>query len=284
MSAPAGEFLHFTGPDGELVARRWGSGSPLVLLHSLALSGEMWAEAAEQFCAHHEVFALDVRGHGLSGWSGRDFSVDELTGDVSALLDHLGLASAHLLGLSMGGSIALTFAGLHPGRVDRLVLCDTTAWYGEDAPLAWAERAEQAARRSRAAQMPFQIDRWYSAPYRRAHAASCAAVSGIFLRTNPAAHASACRALGAFDSRPLLHSISSPTLVLTGEDDYATPPEMGRTIDELVPDSRFVLAPGKHFAILESTALRSLVLAHLAGSEIDPTAPIAPDPCCVGAK
>lgn len=271
---------HFAGPDGPLSFRRAGSGLPLVLLHSLALSGEMWSGVVEDFSTTHEVFALDLRGHGASGWSRKDFGVEELGDDVLALFDHLGLERAHLLGLSMGGSVALTLAGRAPERIDRLVLCDTTSWYGADAPTAWAARASQAASRPRYLQINFQVERWFSDEFRQHHPDVVSLVTGIFLRATPAAHAAACRALGAMDSRALLSAITAPTLVVCGRDDTATPPEMGETIVEGVPEAELLLAPAKHFAILESPRLRAAIVAHLHGERaaIDPTG-LAPD-CC----
>jgi 3-oxoadipate enol-lactonase len=271
----------FDGPDGPLSYYRSGSGTPLVLVHSLALSARMWADIAGEFAAAHEVLALSLRGHGESSWSGEDFSVEDLTGDVLALLDHRGIERAHVLGLSMGGSVALTLAGLAPARVERLVLCDTTAWYGPEAPAAWRERAAQAAGRPRYQQIGFQVDRWFTTTFRAQHPEVVNHVTGIFLSTTPAVHAAACRALGTMDSRGLLPAITASTLVITGREDQATPPSMGETIAACVPGATMVLAPAKHFAILESHGLRSTVLAHLAGA-----APLAlgeaalTDGCC----
>ncbi|HVB06778.1 MAG TPA: alpha/beta fold hydrolase [Acidimicrobiales bacterium] len=281
--APAARFgapERFAGPDGRLAYHRTGSGSPLVLLHSLALGAEMWAGLARELASEHEVLALDLRGHGASEWSGAPFGVEELTDDVLALLDHLGHARAHLLGLSMGGSVALTLAGLAPERVERLVLCDTTAWYGEEAPKAWAERAAQAAGKPRYQQIAFQVDRWFTADFRRFHPEVVSAVTGLFLRTAPATHAEACRALGALDSRHLLAAITAPTLVITGREDYATPPAMGEAIAAGVPDGRFLVSPARHFAILESPRLREVVREHLAGRSLTVTERELVEGCC----
>jgi 3-oxoadipate enol-lactonase len=249
-------------------------------LHSLALGAEMWADVATELADEHEVLALDLRGHGSSGWSGRDFSVEELTEDVVALLDHLGHVDASVLGLSMGGSVALNLAGRAPTRVNRLVLCDTTAWYGDDAPEVWGERAQQAATRPRYQQIAFQVERWFTNEFRHHHPEVVQSVTGLFLRCAPATHAAACRALGALDSLKLLGEITAPTLVICGREDFATPPAMAEVIVEGVGDARLLLAPAKHFAILESPALRRAVAAHLSGEVLDPGADELLGPCC----
>ena len=270
------------GPDGRLSYLRGGSGAPLVLLHSLALGAPIWTSTLAELGRGHDVIALDVRGHGASGWSGRDFSVQDLATDALATMDHLGLDRAAVLGLSMGGSVALTLAGSQPGRVASLVLCDTTAWYGPDAVSAWGQRAEQAAGRPRSAQIGFQMERWFTSTFCAQHPDVVATVTGLFLSCAPAVHAAACRALGALDSRPLLGAITAPTLVITGRDDLATPPPMGEAIAAAVPGATMVTPEGKHFAILESPRLRELAAAHLAGIAL-PTLGEGPEPCCAGA-
>jgi len=236
--------------------RRLGSGPPVVLLHPLALSGEVWGEFAQRLSGTFDVIAADARGHGESGWDGGPFSVDDLADDVAALLDGLGLESASLTGLSMGGSTAISFAGRYPERADALVLADTTAWYGPDAPQAWAERADSVLSQPRERQVPFQTERWFTERFRQRHPAEVNRVAGIFLRTGGLAHAQACRALGGMDSRGLLARITAPALVLTGAEDYATPPAMGQAIADGVAGAQArVLGSLRHLSLVEDPSL-----------------------------
>ncbi|OLF06056.1 alpha/beta hydrolase [Actinophytocola xinjiangensis] len=247
--------------------RRRGSGPPLLLLHPLALSGRVWEPLTDRLAADFDVIAPDARGHGESGWDGAEFGVTDLADDVVALLDGLGLASAHVLGMSMGGSVALTLAGRAPGRVDRLVLADSTAWYGEDAVPVWTERAGRVAATARTAQIPFQVDRWFTDAFRRTHPAQVNRVVGIFLATDPAAHAQACLALGHLDSRELLASVTAPTLAFAGEQDYATPPAMSEYLAAHVPDATALTLPDlRHLSLVERPELAGLVRAHLTGA------------------
>lgn len=252
---------------GQLAYRRTGSGQPLLLLHSLALSGRMWEPVVAEFARRHDVVMVDLRGHGQSTGTTEPFSVADLAGDLEQLLDHLEWPKAHVIGLSMGGSIAVTFAAHFPTRVDRLGLCDTTAWYGPEAPTAWAARAASARSRPRHSLIPFQVGRWFSDDFARTHAEMVSHVVRIFLGTRPQTHALSCEALGAFDARHELASITAPTLVVTGEQDYATPPDMGKVLAEGIPAAQFRVWPeSRHFAILESAELRGELLAHLGGA------------------
>jgi 3-oxoadipate enol-lactonase len=268
------------GPVGPIAYRRTGRGHPLVLLHSLALDSRMWGPYAARLGPHFDVIAADARGHGGSGWDGRPFDTADLAADLAALLDGLGLASAHVLGMSMGGSVAIEFAGTHQARVDRLVLADTTAWYGETAVDAWTERAERAVALPRRRQVPFQVDRWFTEGFRRTHHDEVRRIAGIFVETDSGAHAEASLALGRLDARHLLAGITAPTLSVTGEEDYATPVEMGRAIAEGVADGcHRTLAGLRHLSLVERPDLAGLVRAHLEGAE--PAEPDSVGTCCL---
>lgn len=240
--------------------RRYGQGEPVVLLHPLALSGSVWGEFADRLSADADVIAPDARGHGNSPWDGLAFSIDDLADDLRRLLDALDIAEAHLAGLSMGGSTAVTFAGRHPDRVRSLFLADTTAWYGPDAPTKWAERAANAVNTPREQQLTFQLDRWFTEHFRRRGESAVDRVVDAFLATDGAAHGEACRALGGLDARPLLEKITAPTLVLTGVEDYATPPAMGAAIADHVKTGRAEVLPGlRHLSLIEKPDLAGRV-------------------------
>ncbi|MCH6170154.1 alpha/beta hydrolase [Pseudonocardia alaniniphila] len=240
----------------------------------------MWGPYAARLAPHFDVIAPDARGHGASGWDGRPFDTADLAADLAALLDGLGLASAHVLGMSMGGSVAIEFAGTHQARVERLVLADTTAWYGETALGAWTERAERAVALPRMRQVPFQVDRWFTERFRRTHHDEVRRIAGIFVETDSGAHAEASLALGRLDARHLLAGITAPTLSVTGEEDYATPVQMGREIAEGVADGRHrTLAGLRHLSLVERPDLAGLVRAHLDGAE--PAEPDSAGTCCL---
>lgn len=253
----------FEGPAGTLAYSRGGTGEPLVLLHSLALSSQMWSSILPEFLSHHDVIACDARGHGESTWNKSEFSVEDMARDLLSLFDHLDLVQPNVLGLSMGGSTALTFAGMYPARINRLVLCDTTAWYGPIAEHAWEQRAETVERASRSDQIPFQLDRWFTSKFREEHPGIVSHIAGIFEQTDSHVHVAACRALGSLDARNLLPRIIAPTLVMTGSDDMATPVEMGQQVADMTHDASFHVVPGGHFAVIESKSGREKILQHL---------------------
>jgi len=106
-----------------------GEGTPLVLTHGFGATAAMWAEQIPVLSQKYKVIVYDFRGHGRTevprDWS--SYSFDDYVEDLRQLLDHLGVDTAYVGGLSMGGSIAMRFALAHPERLKALLLCDTSA-------------------------------------------------------------------------------------------------------------------------------------------------------------
>ncbi|KOT94916.1 alpha/beta hydrolase [Streptomyces sp. NRRL F-4711] len=115
----AADLRFLTTPDGDLAYRDTGSGPALVLLHGGFLDHRMWDDQVSALAATHRVVVPDARGHGASANATRPFRPAD---DVAALLGHLGIDSAVLAGLSMGGGVAVDTALEHPGLVRALIV------------------------------------------------------------------------------------------------------------------------------------------------------------------
>jgi pimeloyl-ACP methyl ester carboxylesterase len=115
-----------SGPAGALAIDDGGSGGlPVVLVHSLAGNSTHWSKQLEHLRRTRRAVALDVRGHGRSEPpKDGDYGIAAMTGDVAAVADTFGLEKFMLVGHSMGGGVALAYAGAHPDRVAGLVLVD----------------------------------------------------------------------------------------------------------------------------------------------------------------
>jgi pimeloyl-ACP methyl ester carboxylesterase len=108
--------------NGRLYYEVAGAGTPIVFLHGFALDHRMWDGEFERFARDHTVVRYDLRGFGRSTLPVAPFTH---TDDLRALLTHLGFERAHVVGLSMGGGIAIDFALTHPQSVRSLVLIDS---------------------------------------------------------------------------------------------------------------------------------------------------------------
>lgn len=115
-----------SGPAGALALNDGGRGDlPVVLVHSLAGNSSQWSAQLDHLRRTQRVVALDLRGHGRSEPPRNgDYSIEGMVGDVAAVVDSLGLTRFVLVGHSMGGGVALAYAGRYPGRVAGLVLVD----------------------------------------------------------------------------------------------------------------------------------------------------------------
>ena len=122
-----------------------GSGHPLVLIHGGAVDSRAFDDQFEVFAQHYKVIRYDVRGAGRSGDRNKPFSNME---DLRALLNHLGIESAYLLGISRGGGFAMDLALEHPGMVDALIMVSSNLGVHVPAYTEMFERATQAGRES----------------------------------------------------------------------------------------------------------------------------------------
>lgn len=105
----------------------WGSryAPTLILLHGLHGHAHVWDPLSEALSRRYHVVALDMRGHGDSQWSeDKSYQVEDYFSDLGAFIGSLGTSPVTLLGESLGGLVAIAFAGLNPTRVDKLVVVD----------------------------------------------------------------------------------------------------------------------------------------------------------------
>ncbi|WP_426246475.1 alpha/beta fold hydrolase [Nocardioides sp. LHG3406-4] len=251
---------------GTLSAIDEGSGPVVVLLHPLAQAGEVWRPLIDELSPHFRVLAPDARGHGQSTWDGEPFTIEDLAADAATLIEEVG-GPAAVLGMSMGGCTAIALAVRRPELVSRLVLADTTADYGPDKQSAWAARAETASNTPREKQLGFQHDRWFSPSFLESDPAEVDRVSQVFLATDSRAHAAASLAMGAYDDSGRLAEVQAPTLILVGDEDYATPPAMAQALHAGIASSTLTVLPEtRHLSLLQNRTTWPSIIEHIQGS------------------
>lgn len=121
-----------------------GDGPPLILTHGFSATSAMWADQIEALAQRHTLVLWDMRGHGRSDYPDDPAAYSEAhtVGDIAALLDAVGAASAIVGGLSLGGYMSLAFCHAHPKRVRALLIIDTGPGFRkDDAREAWNARA-----------------------------------------------------------------------------------------------------------------------------------------------
>ena len=210
MLAANGETIHFV---------KEGSGPAIVLIHSLGSSVHMWKAQIDALKDRYTVIAFDCRGHGQSSANG-EVSVAAAAQDLKSLLDHLGVTQCHLVGLSMGGPIALSFNMKWPRMVRSLVLADSFAKPAEGS----ADRL--AATREAIAYISMQEFGTQYAAERLMPATPLSmqdALAAAIAKMSPKAYLQTMQSVLLGDFTAALAEIKAPTLVLIGENDNVTP-------------------------------------------------------------
>ena len=121
-----------------------GEGAPVVLIHGLAMDLTFWDHQVAPLAAHFEVIRYDARGHGASEQADPPYSLELMADDLDHFMRSIGVRAAHLVGLSMGGMIAQTYALSHPNDILSLTLASTTSEYPPEGRQTFRERADTA--------------------------------------------------------------------------------------------------------------------------------------------
>ena len=236
----------------------------IALTHSLAMTGEFWQPLVEQLGPGYTVLTWDCRGHGASGKPVGPYSAEQFGNDLATVFDAAGWDKAICAGASMGGTVTIAFAAAHPERVTGLGLIDTTASYGEGAPEAWEDRAAKARAEGLASLTAFQKTRWFSDGFREANAGLVERCVEIFCSNDIDAYQETCRMLGRADLLHTLDSVAVPTMILVGDEDYATPPAMAEAMHARIGGSTLeIIAGARHLTPLECPELIANRLASL---------------------
>jgi 3-oxoadipate enol-lactonase len=216
--------------------------APVVVLSgSLGSSYAMWDAQADALAQHFRVVRYDTRGHGASPVPAGPYSIDDLADDVLALLDRLGVRSAHFVGLSLGGMTGMRLAARNPERVHRLVVLCTGARLTPSS--AWTERAATVRARGTAAVAAAVVDRWFTPGYLDANPDVREECEQMVADTSAEGYAASCEVIAAMDLRADLPRIGAPTLAIAGADDPATPEPYLAAIADAVRDGRLLVVP-----------------------------------------
>ena len=221
-----------------------GNGPWVTMSHSLACSMSMWDEQAALLVKHgYRVLRFDTRGHGRSPAPPGDYTLDELAGDVQELFAALGIRRTHWVGLSMGGMIGETYALKHPDAFLSMVLADTTSRRPPGADKMWGDRVALAREHGMSALVESTLARWFTEPYRKAQPDVMARIAADIRNTPVAGFAGCCYAISKVDVLDRLPEIRCPVLIMVGEHDHGTPPDMAREIHRNLPGSSLLVIP-----------------------------------------
>jgi aminoacrylate hydrolase len=242
--------------DGEMHYEVAGEGEPLILVSGLNGVARYWQPQLAAFSARFKVITYDQRGTGTSDHNQREFSLDQMTRELVALMDALKIERAHIVGLSTGGAIGQTLAIEYPQRVARLVLVST--WTHCD---PWFRRLFEARRRMYETAGPelhamFHPLFLYPPDYVNEHDDEIAEEQKRAPTKSAPVEASIGRinALMKFDRRAGLAQIKAPTLIVASDNDYITPGYHAEAIASAIPASTLKVFKGGGHSLSKTRA------------------------------
>lgn len=236
------------------------AGAPtLVLIHGLGLTRDStWGPMAIALAARYRVLAYDLLGHGESALPDVPVTLSALSGQLTTLMDELGIDRAALLGFSLGGMINRRFAIDHPDRVSALAILNSPHDRGETQQRLVEERARATAEGGPAAGIDVTLARWFTARFRSEHSRRVNEIREIVL-ANDAQNYAAHRQVLAAGIRELIAPkppITHPTLAITCENDSGSTPAMSRAIAAETPRAETLIIPDlQHLGLIEQPEL-----------------------------
>jgi 3-oxoadipate enol-lactonase len=229
----------------------------VVFTNSLGTDLRIWDETALSLGAGLRLLRYDMRGHGLSEAPAAPYALDDHTGDLAALMDDRGVADALVVGLSVGGMIAMALAIRRPDLAHGLVISDTAHKIGTRE--MWDARIS-AVRKSGMAAIADQIlQRWFAAEFQASRPADFAGYRNMLVRTPVEGYAGTCATVRDADLSDVASKLALPVLCLAGAKDEVTPPDLVRSLAALLPSGSFDMIPGAgHLPCVEQPEIMAM--------------------------
>lgn len=259
----------------QVLSRPWGAmhiridgsdtGPTVVFANSLGTDLRLWDALLPLLPAGLRVLRFDKRGHGLSDFGG-PVTVEDLAGDVVALIEAQARGPVVMVGLSIGGLIAQAVASLHPGLLRAMVLSNTAARLGTAD--TWGARIAAVRAGGVASIADATMERWFGPAFRAG--ADLPLWRNMLARSEVPGYVAACEALAAADRTEATRALRLPVLAIAGSDDGASPAEVVRATADLIPGADFHVIPGAgHLPCVENPAAYAAILNPFLKANLD---------------
>jgi 3-oxoadipate enol-lactonase len=225
----------------------------LMLSNSLGTNLHMWDDQVAPWSRNFRLVRYDRRGHGQSSVPKGPYTMERLGRDVLAVIDALDIARINWCGLSMGGMVGQWLGAHAPGRIDKLVLSNTSSFFPDKS--IWEGRLKTVRDKGLAAIVDANMERWFTKDFRDRSPQAIAKMREMFLATKADGYIGCGEAIRDMDHRPLLAKISAPTLVIAGKHDPATTLEANEFICEHIPKADIAVLDTAHIANVEQPNL-----------------------------
>ncbi len=221
----------------------------LMLSNSLGCALQMWQPQMAALTERFRVIRYDRRGHGKSSVPSGPYSMERFGTDALAILDHLKVEKTHWCGLSMGGMVGQWLGANAPDKFNRIVLSNTSCYYPD--PTNWLNRIKAVKQGGIKAVADTVIAGWLTPDFREREPQTTANMKAMLIATPVEGYLACCEALSTLDQRALLPKIKSPTLVIAGQHDMATPAAAGEFIRDNIAGANLTILDAAHISNVE---------------------------------
>lgn len=227
-----------------------GDATPVLFINGLGTTTAIWDAYVQRWRDDRRLLRFNLPGHGGVPAPQAPIGIGDLADRCVHLLDRFAVARCHVIGVSMGGMIAQWLGARMPDRVASLTIASAGVRTGSEQ--FWQERARAVRLNGLETLSQEMPGRWFSDAYREAAPEMIGAVVAGLRTCDAAGYAACCEAIGSFDGSELAEAICAPTLVLGGDVDPVTGPEVTRDLAGRVRGARYeVVAGAGHLLTLE---------------------------------
>ena len=227
--------------------------------NSLGTDFRIWDACVADLSPDFTILLYDKRGHGLSSLGAPPYIINDHVNDIAGLIDHLGIMSTTICGLSVGGLIAQGLYHKRPDLVERLILCDTAAKIGDTK--MWNDRMANVQDNGLGAIVEANMQRWFSPSFHQNKVSELAGYINMFSRTPKGGYLGTAAAIRDADFRSKAPQIAVPVVCIVGDQDGATPPALVKSTADLIPGATFELIPDAgHIPCVEQPAAISRII------------------------
>jgi 3-oxoadipate enol-lactonase len=215
----------------------------LVLSNSLGTDHTLWDPILDELLKHFYVVRYDTRGHGGSDAPAGDYTLNELTDDVQAVIAAARLTKYDFCGISLGGMTGMELAARRPIGLRRLILSNTGAEFPAG---TWDQRITAIKQGGMAAVVDGILGRFFTPDFVTKNSIGLQRVRNAVLTGAPQGYIGCCSAIRDMELYPRLSQIQVPTLVIVGDFDQSTPLARGQALVERIKGSKLVTLPCAH--------------------------------------
>jgi 3-oxoadipate enol-lactonase/4-carboxymuconolactone decarboxylase len=257
------------------------SGKPVLMLsHSLGADHGQWAPQMADFLEYFQVLRYDTRGHGASEVTPGDYSIEQLARDALGVADALKIAKFAFCGVSLGGMTGQRVGAQAPERLTALVLANASPRSKPMPPMpTWDDRRRAVLDKGMAASLEAAMQRCFSPETLAKGDPYVGSAQATFVATDPLGYAGCGAAIRDMDNLALLGKISTPTLVIAGDRDVATPwAGHGEVLAREIPGARSVRLAAAHWSNMDKPRSFTAAVLEFALEQIDAKRKAGNDP------